>query len=113
MNRMNRRGAETAVEVRMRKSSIVVLCVFLCVLCASAVWFFTQAPPADKSLSEQIEAKGRRISVFAPAGDEPTATRIAEAGDKALERYATDLGVEIPNVRFKIFIYGTVEEYEK
>jgi hypothetical protein len=63
--------------------------------------------------AQQVEAKGKRISVFAPPSDRLSARKIAEQGDAALERFAAELGVEVPDTRFKIFLYATEDEYAK
>jgi hypothetical protein len=76
-------------------------------------WLFFVLFITAFAYADQVKVDGKRVTVFAPAGDEGTAKKIAAEGDRALERYAADLGVEVPpKQRFSIFLYETEEEYD-
>jgi hypothetical protein len=70
------------------------------------------AAPAPCAAGE-VEVKGKYMVIRAPDGEKANAARLAQLGDAALEMYAKDLGASVPSQPFKVFLFGTIADYEK
>lgn len=70
------------------------------------------AAAAPAASAGDIEIKGKYMVIHAPAAEKASAERLAKLGDRALELYAKDLGAAVPKEPFRVFLYGTIKEYE-
>jgi hypothetical protein len=81
----------------------------LTIVRALALFLAATAP----ALAGDVEVKGKYTLIRVPQAEKAMAERLMGIGDRAIEMYAKDLGVEIPKTPFKVFLFATIADYEK